>query len=267
MYANAALANRVLQLIMTSPTPIQTIANGLSNPYSVFVTADDNVFVNNYGSGNAVTIWAPNATTGVLLMALNSSCYSLFVDINSTLYCSLDLGHAVLTISLSAGTNATTVVAGTGIAGSAATQLYGPYGTYVDTGFNLYIADCNNHRIQFLKPTQLSGTTVAGTGAPGTIPLSYPSSVMADGNGYLFIVDNGNNRLVGSGPNGFRCIAACSGQSGPSASQLYSPRSLAFDADGNLFIADHGNGRIQKFLLASNSCGKCTRRRHTQHLE
>ena len=230
--------------------------SGLSNPYSVFVTADDNVFVNNYGSGNAVSMWVPNATTGVLLMNLSSSCYSLFVDINSTLYCCLDLGHVVLTISLSAGTNTTTVVAGTGVAGSASTQFNTPYGIYVDTDFNLFIADCNNFRIQLFKPNQLSGITVAGNGAPGTIPLSYPSSVTADGNGYLFIVDNGNNRVVGSGPNGFRCIAACSGQSGASPSQLFSPRSLAFDTDGNLFIADTYNSRVQMFLLASNSCSK-----------
>ena len=241
---------------MANSALIRTIINGITNPYGVFVTSDDNVFVNNYGSGNAVTMWTPNATTGILLMALNSSCYSLFVDINSTLYCSLDLGSAVITISLSAGTNATTVVAGTGIAGSLPTQLRVPYGIYVDTSFNLFIADCNNHRIQLFQLNQLSGSTVAGAGASGTIPLSYPSSVIADGNGYLFIVDNGNNRVVSSGPNGFRCIAACSGISGSTPSQLFSPRSLAFDTDGNLFIADTYNNRVQKFLLASNSCSK-----------
>ena len=248
---------RVFQFSATSSAPTRNISSGALYPYGVFVTADDNVFISNYDFGNAVSMWTPNGTTGVLLMNLTSPCYSVFVDINSTLYCSVDTNHAVLALSLNAGINSLVVVAGTfGTWGSSSTRLSTPYGIYVDTSFNLYIADCNNFRIQLVKPSQLAGTTVAGNGASGTIDLSYPSGVTADGNGYLFIVDNGNNRVVADGPNGFRCIVACSGQSGSLAFQLNSPRSLAFDTDGNLFVADTENQRIQMFFLASNSCGE-----------
>ena len=202
-------------------------------------------------------MWRPNATIGVVLVNVKSLCNTVFVDINSTLYCSLDTIHVVLAISPSSGSNATTTVAGNSVCGASFTQLCGPYGIHVDSNLNLYVADCYIHRIQMFKSYQLAGTTVAGNGAPGTMVLSYPSGVTADGNGYLFIVDNGNHRVVGSGPNGFRCIVACSGQSGSSPSQLNSPRSLAFDTDGNLFVADTSNNRIQKFLRVSNSCGEC----------
>ena len=242
---------------MNNSTLTRTILNGGPYPYSVFVTADGNVFVSTYGPINVTSMWAANATTGALLMNRSLPCYSVFVDINSTLYCSVDANHTVLAMSLNAGINSVAVVAGTGGYGPASTQLKYPYGIYIDTNFNLYVADSVNSRIQFLKPNQLAGTTGAGSGASGTIALSYPSGVTADGNRYLFIVDNGNHRVVGSGPNGFHCIAACSGQSGSSPSQLNSPRSLAFDTDGNLFIADTFNSRIQKFFLASNFCGEC----------
>jgi sugar lactone lactonase YvrE len=255
VYVAGGASNKIFQFSVTNPTPIRNISSGVSNPYSVFVAADENLFVNNYGSGYAVNMWTSNSTVGVLLMNLTSSCFRVFVDVNGTLYCSLDTRHVVLAVSLNAATNTAIVVAGTGVPALASTQLNGPRGIYVDTGFNLYIADSANNRIQVFNYNQLIGITVAGTGAPGTIPLSYPTDLVADGNGYLFIVESFSHRVVSSGPNGLRCIVACSGQLGSSPSGLNYPGSLAFDTDGNLFIADTFNGRIQKFLLSSNSCG------------
>ncbi|CAF4403518.1 unnamed protein product, partial [Adineta steineri] len=78
-----------------------------------------------------------------------------------------------------------------------------------------------------------------------------------DGDGYVFIVDNHNHRLIGSGRNGFRCIAACFGY-GSSSSQLYYPQSMSFDSYGNIFVTDQYNNRIQKFLLSSNVCNETT---------
>ena len=241
---------------MTDSSPTRSISIGVLTPYSVFVTSDDNVFVSNYGYGNAVSMWTPNSTIGTVLINLTSSCYSVFVDINNTLYCSIDANHTVLALSLSAGTNTTSVVAGNWTCGASQVQLNTPNGMYVDINFNLYVADGGNHRIQFFKNKQLNGTTIVGSTVPGTVSLNWPTAIILDGNGYYFIVDLGNHRLVGSGPIGFRCIVGCSGQSGSLPSQLSSPRSLAFDVDGNLFVADTSNNRVQKFLLASNSCSE-----------
>jgi hypothetical protein len=78
-----------------------------------------------------------------------------------------------------------------------------------------------------------------------------------DADGYLFIADSNNNRIVGSGPYGFRCVAGCMNMSGSTPTQLYVPRCLGFDSYGNIFVIDAGNGRIQKFVIMANSCGKC----------
>ncbi|CAF4412453.1 unnamed protein product, partial [Adineta steineri] len=83
---------------------------------------------------------------------------------------------------------------------------------------------------------------------------TWTSRITLDGNGYLFIADSSNNRVVGSGPYGFRCLFGCTTVIGSTPSQLYYPATLRFDSYGNLFVADSSNGRVQKFILASNSC-------------
>jgi tripartite motif-containing protein 71 len=140
------------------------------------------------------------------------------------------------------------VVAGTGSPGSAPNQLSRPNGIFVNVNFDLYVADNSNNRIQKFSFGQWNGTTVAGDGTSNTITLGGPTAVALVADGYLFIVDNSNNRIVGSGPNGFRCLAACSGSSGSQSNQLMTPRSLSFDSYGNIFVTD-----TQKFLLLTTS--------------
>ncbi|CAF0862490.1 unnamed protein product [Adineta steineri] len=104
---------------------------------------------------------------------------------------------------------------------------------------------------------QSNATTIAGTGASGTISLSCPTGIMFDADEYLFIVEYGGSRIIGSSFIGFRCIAGCSGP-GSSPSQLNNPYSFSFDSYGNIFVADQTNCRIQKFLVSSNSCAETT---------
>ncbi|CAF4380599.1 unnamed protein product, partial [Adineta steineri] len=72
--------------------------------------------------------------------------------------------------------------------------------------------------------------------------------------GYLYISDCYDNRIIGSGPYGFRCLFGCTSVAGSSSNQLNYPRTFSFDSYGNLYVADQNNNRIQKFILASNSC-------------
>ena len=129
--------------------------------------------------------------------------------------------------------------------------------SFVDTNFDLYVADQYNHRIQLFHLGQINGTTVAGNTSPNlTISLYYPRDVILDGNKYLFITDGDNHRIIGSDENGFRCIVACSMSSGSTSNQLNQPRGIAFDSFGNLFVVDTYNNRIQKFCLSTNFCNR-----------
>ena len=193
-----------------------------------------------------------------LIMPMTSRCIGLFVDITNSIYCSSDPQHQVFKKWLGdQNASVMTTVAGTGSAGSAANQLYNPNGIFVDTNFDLYVADWRNDRIQLFRLRQSNGITVAGnTSEKQTITLYRPSNVILDANKYLFITDSYNNRIIGSDEKGFRCIVGCTGSSGSNFDQLSIPRSIAFDTSGNLYVVDRNNSRIQKFILSTNSCCK-----------
>ena len=143
-------------------------------------------------------------------MSIGARCAGLFVDVNNDLYCSQDSRNQVLKKSLNDPRKATSIIAGTGGSGSASHMLNAPNGVFVTENLDLYVADYNNHRIQLFRSGELNGTTVVGAAAPGTISLYKPVSIVLDADGYLFIVDRGNHRIVGSGPYGFRCLVGCS---------------------------------------------------------
>ena len=136
-------------------------------------------------------------------------------------------------------------------------MLNSPYGIFVDTSFTLYVADMNNNRIQKFMKGQTNGTTVAGNTSIPPVLLNKPTGVILDANGNLFITDSGNDRVIAHGPNGFYCVVGCSSRSDLRADRLHNPGSLSFDPYGNIYVADTDGNRIQKFLLATNSCGKC----------
>lgn len=186
-----------------------------------------------------------------------SRCYDIFIDIRNDIYCSMDDRHQVVKKSLNNTFDMTKIIAGTGTAGSVSNMLNYSNGIFVDTNFDLYVADCNNNRIQLFPLGESDGITVAGNGSSvPTIILHRPTGVILDANKYLYIVDYGNHRIVGNGPNGFRCLVGCSQQAGRTPDRLNYLRQLNFDSFGNMFVVDRINNRIQKFTLMTNSCSK-----------
>jgi hypothetical protein len=130
-------------------------------------------------------------------MSTSSECFGLFVDSNDDLYCSQHNAHQVVRRSLSNPSSPTMIVAGTRCSGSTATTLNNPWGIFVTETFDLYVADHLNHRIQLFRRGEVDATTVTINGMNGTtMTLNYPIGVMLDGDGYLFIVDEGNDRIL-----------------------------------------------------------------------
>jgi hypothetical protein len=189
-------------------------------------------------------------------MNVNSSCWGLFVDINDNLYCSMRSGAQVVKRWLNDSVKTPIAVAGTGIGGAASNELNTPAGIFIDVNLDLYVADCGNSRVQLFQSGQSNGITIAGIKSPNpTISLDCPSGIVLDAQKYLFIIDRSNGRIVGSGPNGFRCLVGCHGE-GSQSNQLNRPFILSFDRSGNMFVTDQNNDRIQKFEYLENSCGK-----------
>jgi DNA-binding beta-propeller fold protein YncE len=235
------------------PTTINATVYSYMYIYSLFVTITDDIYIN---INDDVEKWSLNSGSNFSTLNTGGMCFGLFIDSNNSLYCSLYSLHEVIKRSLNSTDYQTTIVAGSSCPGFLPNKLNYPEGIFVDTNFNLYVADSNNQRIQMFQSGQLNATTAAGNGAPGTITLSYPTDVILDADGYLFIVDSDNQRIIGSGPAGFRCVVGCSGAIGSGSNQLFYPQNMAFDSYGNIFVVDCYNNRIQKFLLVTNSCSK-----------
>jgi hypothetical protein len=237
--------------------PTKNISGHFSDPFSIFVTNNGDIYIDNGQSNRRVDKWISNTNTFITVMNVSSSCYGLFIDINETLYCSMYYDHQVVKRWLNdSRMTSNTIAAGSETAGSAPNQLDGPFGIFVDVNFDLYVADCYNNRIQLFQSGELNGTTAAGSESLNpTISLDCPSGIVLDADKYLFIVDYGNNRIIGSGPNGFRCLVGCDGQNSQS-NQLSNPIGLSFDRYGNMFVIDESNSRIEKYLFLEICCGK-----------
>jgi hypothetical protein len=239
-----------------SSNPPSIIRANLLSPWNVFVTIDDQILTDNNLPSSRIDRWTLNGTLLDSPMSICSGCAGLFVDINSDLYCSQYTRHQVLKKSLNDQNKAIVIAAGTGCNGSSSYMLSLPNGIFVTENLDLYVADWENNRVQLFRSGELNGTTVAGATVAGTITLYHPISIILDADGYLFILDGGNSRVVRSGLYGFRCLVGCSGSSGASSDQLFWPEAMSFDIDGNLFVTDTYNHRIQKFMLSNNNCGE-----------
>ncbi len=178
-------------------------------------------------------------------------------------------------ISTIAGSNSTA-----GFADGAATttaRFSSPYGVFVDSGGNTYIADRGNHRVRKLMGTTVS--TIAGTGtanftgdnaAATAATLSSPYGVCVDSSNNVYIADTANNRIrmiAGSAASIFgsaRTVGriytiaggsvTAAGFAGDGASatatgvRFNSPYSVCLDSTGNVYIADGVNNRIRMLI-------------------
>lgn len=232
-----------------------TVLTSITQPTNIFVDDQQNIYVAHKPNGYQVERWSTNGTiVSEIVWLINDECFGLFIDINQNLYCALRDRHHVIKKPVNSLPNSSVIIAGTSAAGSRSNMLIYPYGIFVDRDLNLYIADSGNNRIQRFRLNETNGTTLAGTGAPDTISLNVPRDVILDGNGYLYIADSFNDRIVASGPTGFRCIFGCLGSNAASSQQLQNPFAISFNAYGNILVADRISHRVQKFLMASNDC-------------
>ena len=165
-------------------------------------------------------------------------------------------------------------IAGTGVAGfsgdnglATLAQLRTPVYVAIDSSANIYISDCDNHRVR--KIDHITGiiTTYAGSGPVGSMNGSYsgdsgiatnatfnaPFGLCFDSAWNLLISDSHNNRIrkvnaithivntiAGNGITGF------SGDNGlASNAEFYQPSGICFDNYGNLIIGDAENSRVR----------------------
>lgn len=137
-----------------------------------------------------------------------------------------------------------------GSEGTGAGQFKEPWGVAVAANGNIYVADTWNHRIQVFDPQGQPlfawGTFGEASGATGPGDVLYgPRDVAIDGEGYVYVTDTGNKRVVKYDANG-QMVGAVGGL-GDMEGQMQEPVGLAVSPEGNLYVADTWNKRIQVF--------------------
>ena len=177
-----------------------------------------------------------------------------------------------------------TTVCGDGGPATAA-ELSSPYGVFVDSSENIFIADTQDLKIREVIASSGNIITVAGNGAicpQGSNPcgdggtalsaqLGFPVGVFVDLSQNVYIADTSDNRIrvvnPGAGavtiagvlipPGDIVTVAGtgAEGYSGDNAAAtlalLNNPNGLFVDSSGDIFVADTGNDVIREVVAAT----------------
>ncbi|CAF1034450.1 unnamed protein product [Adineta steineri] len=150
------------------------------------------------------------------------------------------------------------IVAGTTTTGSGANQLKNPSCLYIDNNNTLYICDHDNNRIQKWIQGAITGVTVAGdsAGTQGStsILLKTPIDLTFDNNGFMYVVDYGNNRVqrFASGSTTGTTVAGTTASTN-ALTDLKQPTAIDIDNNSNLYILDMGNTRLVEWAPNATS--------------
>ncbi|CAF4127549.1 unnamed protein product [Rotaria sordida] len=233
-------------------TPVD-IALGSSNTFYIIDYLNHRVQYWKIGNLSGTTVAGQASASAGTTAAYLTYPTGLYVDSNDNIYVS-DSGNNCVQL-WNNGTSVGTMVAGTGIAGSANNQLRKPYGIVQDPSTKtLYIADYNNHRVMSYTEGASMGTMVAGSNRSGTsnIELYNPVGIYLDSfTNSLVIANFGAHNIVRwvLGASSWTLVAGnITGSSGNSSTTLYSPTGVTLDPMGNVYVADALNSRIQFFM-------------------
>ncbi|CAF1362792.1 unnamed protein product [Adineta steineri] len=176
--------DRVLVWSGSNGTLIRTITSPLKKPMSVFVTMNGDIYVDTE-KNSEIDIYKFNATIGIKKMSVSDSCYGLFIDLNNTLYCSIQNLNTVISQLLDNNGTSASFTYGTGWGGSA-NELNKPQDstflstvlttdqTGIDSTISSVITTISSSQIYATTPIH---TTQIITNSPLTISATSTSSL------------------------------------------------------------------------------------------
>lgn len=268
--STASAAINIVVSLTPQPPTLSLVGTDCLGTDTLIMSAVTNSYELNWYNGSVLVDTTPFpvftvAGTGILGAAANQldGPDAVVVDRNGNIYVADGNNSRIQKFPAGSvsGTPGVTVAGGNGL-GSAANQLAGPAGIFVDTSGNLYVADDRNNRIQKFPAGSTSATngiTVAGGNGQGTAPnqLYFPSAVYVDKTGNIYVADQGNFSIQKFPPNSNQStnsvtVAGGNGM-GSAANQLHEPTAVTMDNSGNLYVMDESNERVQKFPPGSNS--------------
>jgi sugar lactone lactonase YvrE len=228
---------------------------------------------NSYSTGVTITALSPANTGGdipestygkVITLAGNGNQQStdggastasfsyptgLTTDVSGNIYVTETYGNRIRKVTPS---GIVTTFAGSGGYGSndgaaSAATFSNPMALVFDEAGNMFVADRGNNKIRKITSDGIVSTFV-GNGSYGnsngmgtTSSFYYPSAIVADISGNLYVADAGNNLIRKITPAG-----AVSTFAGGAQGTFNNPSGLAIDGSGNLYVTDRGNNVIKK---------------------
>ncbi len=277
--------NSVIRVVNTGTTPI-TIAGVTIQPNDMQTVAGNGTacalalaptppFC---GDGGAATSAMLNSPQGVFI---DGSGNIFIADTNDSLIRVVNPGTTAITVAnVSVAAGAIETVAGNGIAGylgdtgqATSAELNAPFGVFVDSAGNIFIADTSNSVIREVTASSGVINTVAGSstqctdptaacgdgGAATSAQLNFPDGVFVDVSEDIFIADTLDfrirevtasnsviNTVAGNGTRGYAGDGGAATQA-----NLDTPYGLFVDLSGDIFIADTDNAAIREVVAAT----------------
>ena len=246
----------------------------LAGPQGIKIDKSGNLVIADYynnrirevnTSGGISTIGGQNGLFGEGYPSVNSqlsAMENIATDAAGNLYIADTYNQRVRKVSASTGE--ITTVAGGGISGgedsysgdggpATDAHLFYPTALAFDYSGNLYICDQDNQRVRMVNTagiiTTIAGNGIAGGGGDGgaatLAELHFPTGVVVDKAGNVYICDNNNFRIRKVNTSGIISTVAGNGTAGYSgdggaatAAEISYASDVALDGMGNLYISD-----------------------------
>jgi sugar lactone lactonase YvrE len=175
------------------------VGRTLWNGFDSIVLIDENgTFYTASYDGN-IQRWIENAKEGEKINCQCNHCSRIWFDSEKGDFYIVERFYSRV-IKCNSNTNTSITVAGIrDIDGSSNETLSYPYGLYVTDMKDIYITDVNNHRIQKWTQNATAGITIAGQtrkAHPSNTSLHRPYDVVVDKNGFIYIADMINHRIL-----------------------------------------------------------------------
>lgn len=208
----------------------------------------------------------PGSTDGVGSAARFNQPGGVATDGVGNVYVADTLNHTIRKIT-PAGV-VTTLAGSAGLTGSAdgigaAARFRSPTGVATDGAGNVYVGDRQNHTIRMITPAGVVTTLAGAAGLQGSVDgagtaarFRFPSGLVLDGSGMIYVADQGNHTIRTITPAGIvTTLAGFAGLPGSadgtgSTARFDAPQGVAIDGSGNVVVADRGNSTIRKVTSA-----------------
>ena len=254
--------------------PYSVALDGLGNYY---IADSYNNRIRKVDATGIITTIAGNDTGGYngdnipAVSALIKHPAGIACDASGNVYFGDSQNNRVRKINTSTGI--ITTIAGNGVMGyngdgiaADTAELNNPYGVTVDDAGNIYITDCQNHRIRKINPAGII-STIAGTGIVGnngdngpadSAEINIPYGIVTDNSGNVYFSDYYSGVIRKVATSGIITTIAglgttsLLGDNGPADSARFNdPGGIAIDGSGNIYVADGLNQRIRKITMAT----------------